>query len=159
MLLFYSGADNCGSSVAAGGNCTIIVTFKPTLTTIQTAALAITDNAAGSPQTVTLAAGGQFMVLDATKTYLVNSFTGKVVFILGDSAYDLAINLSANSDIDLYLSTRQSQGFNAIWVAATDISYAVNSPNNALGQAPSTDMFTPFTGENEAYWEHLDYVL
>ena len=155
----FAQTNTCGSSVTVGGNCTITVTFTPELTTIESAAVTITSDAAGSPQTVGLNGGGQFMVLDPTKTYLVNGFTGKPVFVLGDSAYDLAINLSANSDIDLYLSTRQAQGFNTIWIASIDIAYAIDSPDNALGQAPFINMSTPFTDENEAYWEHLDYVL
>jgi hypothetical protein len=97
------------------------------------------------------------MALDPTKTYLVNRFTGKPVFITGEQAYNLNVELSANSDIDLYLSTRQAQGFNFIWVGATDMGNHDNAPENGLGQAPFGA--TPFTGMNEAYFEHLDYVL
>jgi hypothetical protein len=40
--------------VAAGGNCTVSVTFKPTASGTRTAALSVTDNAAGSPQSASL---------------------------------------------------------------------------------------------------------
>lgn len=50
--------NNCGSSVAAGANCTISVTFKPSGSGACTATLTIADNATGSPQTVSLSASG-----------------------------------------------------------------------------------------------------
>jgi probable HAF family extracellular repeat protein len=45
---------SCGSSLAPGATCSISITFKPTTKGTRTAALSISDNAAGSPQTVTL---------------------------------------------------------------------------------------------------------
>ncbi len=50
--------NTCSSSVAASANCTISVTFKPTATATRTASLKITDNATGSPQTVSLTGTG-----------------------------------------------------------------------------------------------------
>ncbi len=49
----------CGSTVAAGANCTIKVTFKPTQTGVRTAAVTITDNAPNSPQSVGLSGTGK----------------------------------------------------------------------------------------------------
>jgi len=54
----FSQANNCGTTVAAGGSCTINVTFTPTASGARTGTLAITDNAAGSPQAVTLSGSG-----------------------------------------------------------------------------------------------------
>ncbi len=157
----FAEKDTCGS-VAPEGSCTISVMFTPTLTSPETAAVMITDNAADSPETVTLtgigmSSGGQFMVLSADKTHLVNTFTGNPVFITGEQAYSLATNLSNDSDIELYLSSRQSMGFNFIWVGATDIAYLIDYPDNALGQPPFNG--ADFTNPNEAYWEHLDHVI
>jgi hypothetical protein len=53
-----SGACTNTSSVAAGSNCSINLTFTPTATGNRAATLSITDNAAGSPQTVSLAGTG-----------------------------------------------------------------------------------------------------
>jgi len=47
------------ATLAAGANCTIGVTFKPTKKGNRSANLAITDNAAGSPQTVALSGQGR----------------------------------------------------------------------------------------------------
>src|SRR5207302_1293167 len=46
------------STVAAGGSCTINVSFTPTAAWSRTASLSITDNAGGSPQTAALAGTG-----------------------------------------------------------------------------------------------------
>jgi Abnormal spindle-like microcephaly-assoc'd, ASPM-SPD-2-Hydin len=54
----YAQTNTCGASVAAGANCTISVTFTPTATGTRTGAITITDNAAGSPQSVNLTGTG-----------------------------------------------------------------------------------------------------
>jgi hypothetical protein len=48
----------CGSTLAPGANCSVTITFKPTAVGSFTAALSFSDNAAGSPQTVSLAGTG-----------------------------------------------------------------------------------------------------
>ena len=50
----FADTTKCGASLAAGMNCTISVTFQPTATGVNSGALTISDNAPGSPQTVTL---------------------------------------------------------------------------------------------------------
>jgi hypothetical protein len=54
----FAQTNTCGSSVAAGSNCTISVTFKPSASGSRTASVGITDNASGSPQTVSLSGTG-----------------------------------------------------------------------------------------------------
>jgi hypothetical protein len=50
--------NNCGTSVAAGGHCTISVAFAPTTTGFRSASLTFTDSATNSPQTVTFTGTG-----------------------------------------------------------------------------------------------------
>jgi hypothetical protein len=50
----YSQTNNCPASLNSGSSCTINVTFSPTVVGTMTANLSITDNAAGSPQLVSL---------------------------------------------------------------------------------------------------------
>ena len=50
--------NNCGSSVAVGANCTIVVLFTPSAIGARTAALSVSDNATGSPQTVSMSGTG-----------------------------------------------------------------------------------------------------
>lgn len=54
----FTETNTCGTSVAAGANCTISVTFTPFLYGTRTSALAITDNASDSPQNVSLSGTG-----------------------------------------------------------------------------------------------------
>jgi Kelch motif/HYDIN/CFA65/VesB-like, Ig-like domain len=57
----FAEASTCPISpatLAAGTNCAVTVTFKPSITGTETAALSISDNATGSPQSVTLAGTG-----------------------------------------------------------------------------------------------------
>jgi len=51
-------ANNCGTSLAAGANCSIHGHFAPTAGEASTAAVTITDNAADSPQTIALSGTG-----------------------------------------------------------------------------------------------------
>jgi hypothetical protein len=53
-----SAQTTCGSSLAAGSHCSIGVFFDPTATGTRTGTLSVTDNAPGSPQTVTLTGMG-----------------------------------------------------------------------------------------------------
>ncbi|MGO9305894.1 MAG: FG-GAP-like repeat-containing protein [Candidatus Korobacteraceae bacterium] len=58
----FAQSNNCGSSVAAGGSCTINVTFTPLTGGALTGTLTITDNSngtTGSTQTVSLSGTGQ----------------------------------------------------------------------------------------------------
>jgi hypothetical protein len=59
----FSQTNNCGASVAAGANCTITVTFKPTKPNTTAASVSVKDNAAGSPQTVALSGTGTYVSL------------------------------------------------------------------------------------------------
>jgi len=51
-------ANSCGTSVAAGANCTIHGHFTPATTGALTAAITITDNASNSPQSISLSGNG-----------------------------------------------------------------------------------------------------
>jgi len=54
----FAQTSNCSTSVAAGANCRISVTFKPTTNGQRTGSLSVTDNASGSPQSVSLTGAG-----------------------------------------------------------------------------------------------------
>ena len=54
----FSQTNTCGISVAAGANCNINATFKPTATGARNASVSVADSAAGSPQTVALKGTG-----------------------------------------------------------------------------------------------------
>jgi hypothetical protein len=54
----FAQTNTCGSSVAAGSNCTFSVTFTPGATGSRTATLNVGDNGGASPQTVALSGTG-----------------------------------------------------------------------------------------------------
>jgi Beta-propeller repeat/Abnormal spindle-like microcephaly-assoc'd, ASPM-SPD-2-Hydin/Cep192 domain 4 len=54
----FSQTNNCMSNLPAGSSCTIDVTFTPTTTGSLTGTLSVADNAADSPQTVSLTGTG-----------------------------------------------------------------------------------------------------
>ena len=54
----FAQVNNCPTSIAAGATCTINVTFTPTASGNRFGSVTITDNAAGSPQSITLSGIG-----------------------------------------------------------------------------------------------------
>jgi hypothetical protein len=62
----FTQTNNCGSTVAAGRNCTLTVTFRPTTAGPITGTLSITDNASLSPQTVSLQGTGTYVEFNPT---------------------------------------------------------------------------------------------
>ena len=66
----FKQTNTCGSSVAAGANCTISVTFAPVVAAARSASLTITDNAAGSPHSVALSGTGASWAVALSATSL-----------------------------------------------------------------------------------------
>jgi hypothetical protein len=54
----FRETNTCGSSLAPGANCSIVVIFEPTSKGALVASLSLADNATGSPQTVSLTGTG-----------------------------------------------------------------------------------------------------
>ncbi len=54
----YSQTNTCQFPIAAGGSCTITITFTPTILGSDNATLVVTDSAANSPQTAVLTGAG-----------------------------------------------------------------------------------------------------
>ncbi len=66
----FAQTNNCGGSVAVGASCTLSVTFTPTSSGTRTGVLSVADNAAGSPQTVSLSGTGNVPVASLSPTSL-----------------------------------------------------------------------------------------
>jgi hypothetical protein len=69
----FSQTNTCGATLAAGANCVITVSFKPTTSGAFVATLSVADNAAGSPQTVALSGTGTTVALSSN--YMVFAST------------------------------------------------------------------------------------
>jgi hypothetical protein len=59
----FSQVNTCGTIVAAGANCTITVTFTPTGINTRTGSITFTDDAANSPQIITLTGTATYISL------------------------------------------------------------------------------------------------
>jgi len=54
----FRQTNNCGTALAAGANCSLYLVFAPTTTGPLSATVAFTDDASGSPQTISLSGSG-----------------------------------------------------------------------------------------------------
>jgi hypothetical protein len=100
----YSETNTCGSSVAAGASCDIFVTFTPAATGTRTAAVSVTDNAPGSPQTVSLTGTGILPVVTLTPSSLN---LGNV--LLGSTSAPQNVTLSVNGPMTISSITTSAQ--------------------------------------------------
>jgi hypothetical protein len=76
----FAQINNCGTSVAPGSNCTINVTFTPGASGNLFGTITITDNAAGSPQSIALSGVG------AAATFAIGSLTATPSVPAGQTA-------------------------------------------------------------------------
>jgi hypothetical protein len=79
----FDETDTCGSSLASAANCTINITFTPSASGTRTGTLSVTDNAPGSPQTISLSGTGT-----------TNALTGSCV-IRANNKCQYALDLTA----------------------------------------------------------------
>lgn len=84
----FAQTNTCASSVTAGSNCTISVTFTPTAIGIDNGTLLITDDASGSPQSVGLVGNGvvPFTITSTPTSQTVIKGTDTTTFTIGASS-------------------------------------------------------------------------
>ena len=100
--------NNCGNSVAAGANCTISVTFKPSASGAATATLAVADNASGSPQTVSLSGTGTAAAVSLSPSSLIFASLA-----IGTTSAAQTITLSNTGNAALSITSLALSGANA----------------------------------------------
>jgi hypothetical protein len=101
-------------------------------------------------------APNQLVTLSSNGKYLVNSITNQPVFLTGEDAFALSVQLS-NADVTTYLTDRSSRGYNAVWMAAIDQVDQVGAPKDFAGNAPFDGAW--FTNPDAAYWAQQDAVI
>ncbi len=67
---FAIDSNTCVSTISAGGNCTVGITFSPTAVGTRTGSLTFTDNAADSPQSLTLTGTGSITTVSVSPVTL-----------------------------------------------------------------------------------------
>jgi hypothetical protein len=110
----FTESNNCGTSLAPRHSCSIHVFFKPSQPTNETATLTIADNAANSPQTVSLTGTG--------------TVTGVVVFPILVNFGSVTVNTSATAPVTLANATNQ-----ALTIQQISTSPAVYTETNNCG--------------------------
>lgn len=133
----FAQTNGCGSSVAAGGNCKISVTFKPTASGSRSAAVAFANNASGSPQSVSLSGTG------AASPAVAKLSSSTLAF--GNEAWDLisssqAITLTNTGGASLSISSVAFTGADA--TDFTDVT-TCGSSLVAGGSCTIAVLFTP----------------
>ena len=100
----FTQSNNCSGTLAAGSTCTFSITFIPTASGTSNGTLTVTDNAAGSPQTISFSGTG----LSATAAFAPSSLTFSSV--VGVSSAAQALTLSNQGNESLNISTVQITG-------------------------------------------------
>ncbi len=125
--------NDCGPTLGAGASCTITVQFQPTLATRETAAIAVTDSAKGSPQMVPLSGTG-------TNELMTPHIVRFGSVTVGRSSQPVTVTVQNVSTVSpLYVGQIAIQGSDS-----TDFSQTNNCPYK-LGPAKSCQIVVTFT--------------
>lgn len=103
--LDFTQTNTCGSTLAANASCTISVVFNPTKTGSRTSTVSVTDNAAGSPQSVALSGTGTAPVVTLSPANL--SFSGVLV---GKSSATKSVTVTNSGNASLTVSDIDAAG-------------------------------------------------
>ncbi len=126
----FSQTNDCGSTVAAGSSCTINVSFAPSMTGSTSGTVSVTDNAAGSPQTVSLTGIGTSPSVTFSPNSL--SFGNQVV---GTTSQSKPVTLTNSGTASLAISE----------IAASAGFAQTNNCSSTLGSGSSCTINVSFT--------------
>jgi sugar lactone lactonase YvrE len=106
----FGFANSCGTTLAAGASCIIHGHFEPTTTGALTAAVTITDNAAGSPQTIALSGTG---VVGSRGVSLSAASLSYGTVSVGGTSLSQSVTLTNTGDLPLLVGSIAVTGANA----------------------------------------------
>ncbi|MGB6624246.1 MAG: choice-of-anchor D domain-containing protein [Candidatus Acidiferrum sp.] len=95
----FSQTNTCGSSLAAGANCSVGVTFKPSAGGSRTGSLTVTDNASPSTQTASLSGTGMdfsLAISPASSTLNAGQSASLTVLVSPDGGFNQQVSLSCS---------------------------------------------------------------
>ena len=110
----FAQTKTCGTTLAAGANCTISVTFKPTSATARSASVSVTDNASGSPHTVPLTGTGTSPAAQLSPTSLAFG-----VQLINTTSSSRTVTLSNTGNATMSITSISFTGTNAADFART----------------------------------------
>jgi hypothetical protein len=123
----FEQINNCGASLVAGANCSVVVAFKPASATALMATLSIADSAFGSPQTVALSGTGatqSSVKLSATSLTFASTVQGTT-----SVAQPVTLTNTGASTLDVY----------GIAIAGTNASSFIQLNNCGAKLAPAAN--------------------
>ena len=91
----FAQTNNCGTSLALGASCQFQITFTPTAGGSRTGTLSLTDNAADSPESITLTGSGYVTMASFSATSL--SFAGQALKTASGAQSFTITNTGANA--------------------------------------------------------------
>ena len=110
---FSQTRNTCKSSLAAGGTCSISITFSPTQLGTRSKVLNISDNAPGSPQSVSLAGVGVAPAVSLSPSSFPSGGGSSLSFggiLVGSSSSPQSITLSNTGTANLSVSSIVATG-------------------------------------------------
>ena len=149
----FAETNTCASSLAAGANCTVNVTFSPASTGTLTGTLTITDNAASQKQTVALSGTGAAATIGITAPSLPSG--GAVVPTSGSTTINLSFTPPMGFSGGIVVSCKVNFKGTGTPNHAPTCSLAPSTINVTAGAAGSATL-TITTGPQNALLEHFD---
>jgi len=143
---FAVAATTCSGSIAPSGSCTIDVTFGPSTGGPLDGSVVITDNAAGSPRTISLHGFGQQPAIQVSPPSIAFPSIG-----VGSTTSAQTVQVMNTGDADLHVSSVTLTGANNADFAVTPGTCGVFTV--VLGQGSSCLLnvtFTPSAGGNRS---------
>lgn len=103
----FTQTNNCLANLSAGSNCTINVTFTPTVAGVRTGTITVTDNAFNTPQSVALTGTGTSLTANVSLSPASLTFPSEV---LGNSSSAQTITVTNTGNETLIISAIQIKG-------------------------------------------------
>ena len=133
----FAQANTCGSSLAAGANCTVSVTFRPSATGSSTASLSITDNASGSPHKVSLSGTGNNPAPTLASLSPASAVTG------GGAR---TVNLTGTNFLSSSTVTYNGVGHAATFLNSTQLTISLSATDQATAGSYAVAVTNPAPG-------------
>jgi hypothetical protein len=135
----FSQSNTCGSSLAAGSSCTIVVFMTPSGCEARTASLNVADNASGSPQSVSLSGTGSHDVVLSWTPSTASGVTGYDVYRGTTSGGESTTPLNSSPIAGATFTDTNVQGGQTYYyvVTALDGSTQSSASNQVSATVPS----------------------
>ncbi|MGH9432633.1 MAG: choice-of-anchor D domain-containing protein [Terriglobia bacterium] len=150
----FSETNNCGASLAAGANCAIQVSFKPTAGGSRSGTLTVADSAPGSPQAISLTGAGQDFSIQAA----ANSSTSATVAAGQTATYTLSLSPQGGFNQPISVSCSGAPAESVCAVSPASPTLSGNAPTSVTVTVSTTasSAIPPLPGPlNSPPWSRL----